>query len=60
MIKTLQIDYECDKCGYILFTKREIVVDDYLKEIRLVKPNTCVCGRAKFKLKDINIEPKTN
>lgn len=57
-MKKLKLKYECGACGSIESIEREIVIDNYLKKIDIVKPlSRCRCGRSgRFRLVDINIK----
>ncbi len=56
MIKILSSKYECLRCGSEIYSEREIVVDEYLKDLEIPKPK-CACGnKSKEKFKLLNIE----
>jgi len=59
MIKIIKVKYECQSCGSIVLTKREIVIDEYIKKIDYPTNPRCNCGnrtKSKFKILDISLE----
>ncbi len=66
MIKILKLKFECGKCGTVINLHREIVIDEYTKEIKIIYPR-CSCGnreKSKFRLLDLDVgenkDEKTN
>ena len=53
MIKNLVLKIECLSCGTIFDFKREIVIDEFITNIKIVKAK-CSCSSKKNKL--LNIE----
>lgn len=60
-IKTIIATYECKKCGSLLFNKRDIIIDEYLKKLSIEIPTVkCPCGSSpkQFKILDLEIKEK--
>jgi hypothetical protein len=60
MIKILKTKYSCINCGKEIVLTREIVLDEYTRNIEIFWPRTkCECatgGSSKYKIVDLSIE----
>lgn len=55
MIKKITTTWLCEECGKEVKVSREVIVDNYLKNIRMPSPTRCVCGHNRFLLADLSI-----